>query len=186
MSSENHDFAPGESSVWKIVQLPGVLPALEVIARQRRLGWMGISWETNDLTHEGLIRLSRQRKLPALENRAEFEKAFSTSIQRALVDKYRRKNAKKRGRGWVKQAVEKLLGVAQANGAGDPDLAGVVDDYIRTRPVHAVIVWMTTEFGLTVERIAAILDMKPESVARKLRLARAELRTEIDPNERPE
>lgn len=129
--------------------------------------------------------MSGQRNLPAADDRAEFEKAFSETIQRALVDKYRRKHAKKREGGWVRLAVERLLGVAQPGGGGDADLAGVVEEYVRTRPLHSVVVWMTAEFGLTVERIAAILDMKPESVERKLRLARAELRDELDPHDGP-
>ncbi len=183
----DHDVTsrPETACVWAIVSRPGVLSALERIAHQRRTGWQGLSWGTGDLTHEALIRMSGQRNLPAADDRAEFEKAFSATIQRVLADKYRRKHAKKREGGWARVAAERLLGVARPGGEGDADLAGVVEEYVRTRPLHCVVVWMTAEFGLTADRIAAILDIKPESVERKLRLARAELRDEIDPHAGP-
>lgn len=183
-SSSSNDTSPDLeiTSVWEIVAQPGVYSALEAIARQYRRGENAPSWWTGDLAHEALVKMSQQRNLPPQPDRDAFEKAFAVQIQRILTDKYRAKSAKKRGGHWIRHSATRLLGVA-ASREHDGDLAALVEHYIRTRPLHAVIVWMTTDFELTVERIARILDRKPDTIRRKLLLAQAELREELEPRD---
>ena len=176
---------PERHSVWDIVAQPGVYQALEKIAHQHRLRWADLSWWTDELANEALLRMTQQERLPPREDRAAFERAFAVTLKRVLADKYDRKTAKKRGGRWVRQGVLRLLGLATPSSDARSDLMGLVEHYVHTRPLHAVIVWMTAEFGLTTAEIADVLGLQPESVERKLRLARAELRGEVEPRHDP-
>jgi len=170
-----------EASVWRLVSRPGVLEGLRSIARRKKRDWPFASWSADSVTDDTLIRMTGQRSIP--DEPAAFLAAFTEQLKRTIADKYRKKNAQKRKAGRARQAVERLLGVtSRANGI-DPDIAGLIDEYVRTKPLLAVIAWMSADLGLTEDEMAPLLGIEPASVQTKLRRVKAELRSELDPHE---
>ncbi len=145
----------------------------------------GHTLQPTALVHEAYLRLAGQNRAE-WHNRAQFMAVAAQVMRRILVDYARQHVAAKRGGGAPPsdlQISNVSIGVEQSEEtlAIDEALArlAVLD------PQQARVVEMRYFGGLTVEETAEALDIAPRTVKREWALAKAWLRTEIAPKERP-
>ena len=137
-----------------------------------------VTYDATDLVHECYIKLSRVSAYQGLE-RVEFIALAATVIRNELVDRARRRGAKKRGgdRGRV------TLHDEAAVGGGPPidllDLDEALQKLHGLDERQARIVELRFFGGLSNEEAAEILGVKPRLVADEWTMARAWLKREL-------
>ncbi|MCR9243601.1 MAG: ECF-type sigma factor [bacterium] len=138
------------------------------------------------LVHEAWMRLAHQSDAE-IAGEAHFRALASQAMRRILVDHARGKNAQKRGSG-----AEKLtLGAAEREGAvenGGPAanqapevlaLDGALERLAAVSQRQARVVEMKFFGGMTIEEIAAALEVSKRTIDGDWRVARAWLQREI-------
>lgn len=131
------------------------------------------------LVHEAFLRLINQSDVK-WKDRSHFFAVAATAMRQILTDHARRKNADKRGGDWRK--VELHEGAAAASGDGEIDLIALDDALGRLEAMDARkhrVVELRFFGGLTVEEIAALLDVSITTVESDWRSARAWLMVQL-------
>lgn len=138
----------------------------------------GLTFEATDLVHECYIKLSRASEYEGLQ-RVEFVALAATVIRNELVDRARRRSAKKRGGDRDRVTLHDEAAI----GDGPPiDLLDLDDALTKLHgldPRQARIVELRFFGGLSNEEAAEILDVKPRLVADEWTMARAWLKREL-------
>jgi RNA polymerase sigma factor (TIGR02999 family) len=141
------------------------------------------------LAHEAYLRLV-QDSYQDWRGRAHFFGAAANAIRRVLVEEARRRNALKRGAERRRVELEPSLTDAEPSEltAGHSILAdpldiealdGALAKLAEHSPRQARVVEMRFFGGMTVEDVAQVLAVAPETVKRDWRLARAWLSREL-------
>jgi RNA polymerase sigma factor (TIGR02999 family) len=138
----------------------------------------GLTFDATDLVHECYIKLSRASEYQGLE-RVEFVALAATVIRNELVDRARRRGAKKRGGDRNRVTLHDEV----AMGDGPP--VDLLDLDSALRKLHGLderqarIVELRFFGGLSNEEAAEIMGIKPRVVADEWTMARAWLKREL-------
>lgn len=141
---------------------------------------VGHTLQTTALVHEAYLRLSTSGKLE-LVDRAHFYAISARVMRQILVDFARRKKYKKRGEGAI---VVELDEAAITIGDLNEDFLGLdlaLRELSSVDPRKSAVVELKFFGGLTIDEIAAALDVSTETVKRDWRLAKSWLRTKLRP-----
>ncbi len=133
------------------------------------------------LVHEAWLRVGRQAERYA--NRETFLAAAATAIRRVLIDHARRRTAERRGGGALRVGFE---GLALPDGVADGDVLAVDEVLAQLAgfaPDQARVVELRFFGGLTNPEIARVLEISETTVERRWRIARAWLRSRLDPSD---
>jgi RNA polymerase sigma-70 factor (ECF subfamily) len=134
--------------------------------------------DATDIVHECYIKLSRAKHYGGLP-RVEFVALAATVIRNELVDRARRRGAKKRGGGMARVTLQDEV----VGGNDAPlDLLDLEEALLRLQALDAQqarIVELRFFGGLTNDETAEVLDLKPRAVADEWTMARAWLRREL-------
>jgi RNA polymerase sigma factor (TIGR02999 family) len=138
----------------------------------------GLTFDATDLVHDCYIKLSKASEYQGLQ-RVEFVALAATVIRNELVDRARRRSAKKRGGdlGRVTLHDEVVVGEGAPVDLLDLDLA--LQRLAALDPRQARIVELRFFGGLSNEEAAEILGVKPRLVADEWTMARAWLKREL-------
>jgi RNA polymerase sigma factor (TIGR02999 family) len=155
-----------------------VYDELTRLARGRLRGVEQAHLDAPSLVHEAYLKLSEQ-ELPSLRDRREFF-AYSAAVMRnVVVDLARRHKAQKRGAGMSHLT---LSNVDMAEGAPTVDseaLHAALERLERIDGRAHRVVEMRYFAGLSIEEIAAVLELSPMTVKRCWKSARAFLYQEL-------
>lgn len=141
--------------------------------------------QTTALVHEVYIRLVDVKNVD-WQNRAHFYALSASLMRRILVDFARTRNYQKRGAQFAHIQLEEA---ATVSAAVSSELLAVDDALKQLAAVDARksdVVEMRFFGGLTVDEIAAALQVSPETVARDWKLAKAWLLRELSHEDRHE
>lgn len=141
--------------------------------------------QTTALVHEVYIRLVDVKNVD-WQNRAHFYALSARLMRRILVDFARTRNYQKRGAQFAHIQLEEA---ATVSAAVSSELLAVDDALKQLAAVDARksdVVEMRFFGGLTVDEIAAALQVSPETVARDWKLAKAWLLRELSHEDRHE
>ncbi|MCI0366169.1 MAG: ECF-type sigma factor [Phycisphaerales bacterium] len=142
----------------------------------------GHTLQPTALVHEAFLLLSRQRV--ALKNHSHFCAVAATIMRRILVKHAVCRAAAKRqgkspGRPCLPLALDAAVARCEARGTDLQALDEAMERLSQVDPRQSQIVEMRFFGGLTVEQVAALLDISPRTVHREWGIARAWLRTQI-------
>jgi len=162
--------------------LPLVYEELRRIAyRQLRLERYDHTLQPTAIVHEAYLRLIRQAGLE-WPSRAHFYAFAANLIRRILVDYARHRNRAKRGGLSRKVTLPESAALALRK---SPDLVAL-DEALgaleKVDPRKAAVVELKFFGGLTLDEIAAQLEVSPETVGREWRRARAWLYRALQPS----
>ena len=158
--------------------MPLVYEELRRMARRQMRGQRaGHTLQTTALIHEAYLRLVNESDV-GWQNRAHFFGVAAKAMRHILVDHARSRQAAKRG-GGARHVTLDEAAVASA----EPAELVALDDALQSLAAFDQRKSQIVEFkyfgGLTVEEIAHVLRVSPETVARDWRLARGWLLREL-------
>lgn len=138
----------------------------------------GLTFDATDLVHECYIKLSQAREYKGLQ-RVEFVALAATVIRNELVDRARRRGAKKRGGDRDRVTLHEEAAVGENPSVDLLDLDGALEKLKALDERQARIVELRFFGGLSNEETAEILGLKPRAVADEWTMARAWLKREL-------
>lgn len=130
------------------------------------------SVQATELVHEAHLRLATSTT--AVNDRSHFIALAALAMRRLLVERARRRAARKRGAHTVQITLDDRLPAA-GTGAHDVDLPALA----RLSPVQARGVELRSFGGLSIDETARALDLSPATVKRHWTVARAFLLREL-------
>jgi RNA polymerase sigma factor (TIGR02999 family) len=148
-------------------------------ARLLRQERPGLTLQATALVHEAYLRLVSADG-QNWQSRAHFFAAAATAIRRILIEHARRRSRLKRGGELRRISLDEAADVASSN---DHHLLAVDEALTRLAaldPDAARVVELRFFAGLTVDEVAAVLNLSPSTVARAWRVARAWLQVELE------
>lgn len=164
--------------------LPLVYGELRALAQRMMAGeHKGHTLQATALAHEAFMRLVGPREIP-WQNRAHFFSAAAEAMRRILIDHARVKGAAKRGGRQARRAALDLSTLPDPT--SETEAAGflILDEALArletVDPAAAEIVRLRYFAGLSVEDVAAMLDVSSPTVKRSWAFARAWLREFIE------
>lgn len=173
-----HTLQNGDRAALDVV-IPLVYDELKKLARSHlRREVKANAFQTTALVHEAFIKLAGGRH-PSYENRAHFFGIASRLMRQVLVDTARSRGAEKRNAG--KEVA--LADIPDMGPKPDRPLLALDDALQRlekTDPLKGQLVEMRFFGGMTAEESSAALCIPVHVVRRKLRLAQAWLRKEME------
>jgi RNA polymerase sigma factor (TIGR02999 family) len=131
------------------------------------------------LVHEAWLRLVDKNGQAQFQNRAHFFGAAAEAMRRIMIDRARRKQARKHGAGWERLDVDDVEIPAPAE---DEELLAVNDALARFATVDAQkaeLVKLRYFVGMTIEEAAPVLGVSEPTAKRWWAYARAWLLTEL-------
>ena len=139
---------------------------------------VGQTLQPTALVHEAWLRLVSS-KHPTFENRAHFFSAAAEAMRRILIDRARRKLARRHGGG-----CERIDLAEQDLSAPDADkqllaVHEVLDDLAKEFPAHAEVVKLRYFAGMTNEETAQVLGISVSTVKNYWAFARTWIFNEI-------
>jgi len=138
----------------------------------------GQTLQPTALVHEAWLRLVGLEN-PSFENRAHFFSAAAEAMRRILIDRARRRRARRHGGGYGRVDIDECdVAAPQA----DDELLAVhetLDKLARKHPVQAEVVKLRYFCGCKNEEVAQILDISLSTVKTHWAFARAWLLQEI-------
>lgn len=135
------------------------------------------------LVHDVFMKLVRKTDR-GWESRAHFFAVAAKATRDLLVDHARRRNAAKRGGGWKRVSLSGLGDEHSAKEMIDVlDLEEALEQLKTISPRQERIVEMRYFGGLSVEEVAAVLDVSVRTIMYDWRMARAWLRARIEDEE---
>ena len=163
--------------------MPLVYAELRRLARQYMRGERpGHTLQTTALVNEAYLRLVDARRV-RWQNRAHFFAVSARLIRRILVDFARERGYKKRGGGVRHVSLDQALDLGQQP---DKDLMAL-DEALQALaefdPRKGQVVELRFFGGLSVEEVAEVLQVSPETVHRDWRLAKAWLKRRLSEEE---
>jgi RNA polymerase sigma factor (TIGR02999 family) len=138
----------------------------------------GLTFDATDLVHECYIKLSQARAYEGLQ-RSEFVPLAATVIRNELVDRARRRGAKKRGGDRDKITLHEDAAADEGPPVDVLDLDAALEKLKALDERQARIVELRFFGGLTNEEAAEILGLSPRVVADDWTMARAWLKREL-------
>ena len=138
----------------------------------------GHTLQPTALVHEAWLRLIGNEN-PRFAGRGHFFAAAAEAMRRILIDRARRKRARRHGGGQVRVDIQQL---DLASPDADDQLLAVseaLDKLSAQDPVEAELVKLRYFVGLTVEEAAGLLDISPRTARNYWAHARAWLYHEI-------
>ncbi len=155
-----------------------VYDELTRLARMRLPAHESAHLDAPSLVHEAYLKLSEQQ-MPSLRDRREFFAYSATVMRNVVIDIARRRNAQKRGSG---RSHLTLSNVEVAEGTPTVDaeaLHAALEQLERIDERAYRVVEMRYFAGLSIEEIAAVLELSPTTVMRSWKSARAFLHEEL-------
>ncbi len=138
----------------------------------------GHTLQTTAVVNEAYLRLVDQTRT-RWRNRAHFFAVASQVIRRILVNHARDRAAGKRGGGVQKVSLDEVAVISPGNGDQLLALDDALDSLAKLDPRKSQIVELRYFGGLSVEEIAEVLKVHPDTVTREWGRARAFLRREL-------
>jgi RNA polymerase sigma factor (TIGR02999 family) len=158
--------------------LPLVYDELRQLAAQKLAGENpGQTLQPTALVHEAYLRLASQGEAPSYRDRSHFFAAAATAMRRILIDRARRKRARKRGGGLQREPLD-----AVAAPEPDEDLLALdeaLEKFAAREPQKARLVELRYFAGLTGEQAAEVLGISATTADRHWAYARAWLQAEV-------
>lgn len=161
---------------------PLVYPELHRIARARLRGLDNPSLATDDLLHEGFLRLARSAAAP-LADRHHFYALASKVMRHIVIDHLRRHHAQRHGGGWQPLSWDTaLLDIAQPTADAERLMAldAALEALQTLEPTLASIVELRFFGGYTDAETAEALGLSDRTVRRHWAKARAFLLMQLD------
>lgn len=150
-------------------------------ARLRRLP-PGATLQPTVLVHEAYVKLVRDESV-TWQGRAHFFGAAANAMRDILVDRARRRAARKHGGGRDRLPLDsRVLGVEDRSGSPDEDLLALDEALTRLCALderQGRVVMLMYYAGLTQEQIAEMLEVSVRTIERDWRFARAWLSNEM-------
>lgn len=175
-AARNGDAAAAQAA-W-----PLVYPELRRIARARLRGPGAASLATEDLLHEGFLRLAQAPGAP-LADRHHFYAFASKAMRHIVIDHLRRRQAQRHGGGWQALSWDTAMVDAAAPEA-DADrllaLDAALDALTALEPALAQVVELRFFGGYTEVETAQALGLSDRTVRRHWTKARAFLLMHLD------
>jgi RNA polymerase sigma factor (TIGR02999 family) len=163
----------------KLVAL--VQPELRRLARRHMRGERpGHTLQTTALVNEVYLKLAALPR-PDWRGRAHFFAAASRMMRRIMVDHARERLARKRGGGAMRVDLDEGALVGEGRASELLALDEALDRLAKFDVRKCQVVEMRYFGGLTLEEIAEVLKVHPNTVARDWSAARAWLYAELDP-----
>jgi RNA polymerase sigma factor (TIGR02999 family) len=142
------------------------------LARIRLAGGESGMLDAPSLVHEAYLKLSEQ-EIPTLKDRRDFF-AYSAAVMRnVVIDLVRRQNAEKRGSGRTHLTLSSVDAQSAAQPLDAESLHAALEHLERIDSRAYRIVEMRYFAGLSIEEVAAVLDLSPMTVKRSWQSARA-------------
>jgi RNA polymerase sigma-70 factor, ECF subfamily len=138
----------------------------------------GLTFDATDIVHECYIKLSQAREYQGLQ-RGEFVALAATVIRNELVDRARRRGAKKRGGDRDRITLRDEAAVGEIPPIDLLDLDAALEKLKVLDERQARIVELRFFGGLSNEEAAEILSLKPRLVADEWTMARVWLKREL-------
>jgi RNA polymerase sigma factor (TIGR02999 family) len=148
----------------------------------------GQTLQATALVHEAFLRLSKEKN-PPWKNRTHFLAIAALSMRQILVQRARARNAGKRGGGAEKIELDESIiaddaavsrrSAAREGGVDVLALDAALEKLAALDAQQAKIVELRYFGGMTVEEVAAALDISPATVKRHWTVARAWLHKEL-------
>lgn len=138
----------------------------------------GMTCDATDLVHECYIKLARASEYQGLQ-RVEFVALAATVIRNELVDRARRRSAKKRGGDRERVTLHDEAAVGEGPPLDMLDLEAALQKLQGLDARQARIVELRFFGGLSNEEVAEILGVKPRFVADEWTMARVWLKREL-------
>ena len=141
----------------------------------------GHTLQTTALVNEAYLRLIQQANVDPAD-RQHFLAVAATIIRRILVDHARQHRAAKRGRGWAQISVDAADAQHLATADNANDLIALEEALEKLGQLSdraARVVTMRFYAGLSVDEVAAALQVSPRTVADDWAMARAWLKREL-------
>lgn len=161
---------------------PLVYPELRRIARARLRGPAAHSLATEELLHEGFLRLAATPNAP-LHDRRHFYALASKAMRHIVIDHLRRRQAQRHGGGWRALSWDTAM-VEAASPEADAErllaLDTALDALAALEPQLASIVELRFFGGYTEAETAQALALSERTVRRHWAKARAFLLMQLD------
>ena len=138
----------------------------------------GHTLQPTALVHEAWLRLIDQARVD-WRNRAQFFGVAAQMMRRILVDHAKAKHREKRGGDAVKLSIDDVINLSRERAADLLALDDALDELTRVDERKSRVVELRYFGGFTVEEIAQILEVSPETVMRDWKLAKAWLYQQI-------
>ncbi len=150
--------------------LPLVYDELRKLAAQKLAQERpGQTLQATALVHEAYLRVARGDQDQQWDSRRHFFAAASEAMRRILIDQARRKQSLKGGGGHQRVPPEDSLELVAAEAAPGEDMLAL-DDALRQLeaedPLKARLVKLRFFAGVSLEDVAAILDISPATAKR--------------------
>ena len=184
MGSEGDDvtlllraWAQGDEAARNAV-MPLVYGELRRIAQKRISDERFPTLDATGLAHAAFIRLGGQHRVD-WQNRRQFYALAAKMMRRVLVDRHRKRAAQRRGGDRVRVS----FSAAEATPDDALDFVALNDalqQLTRQDSRQASIVELRFFGGLSVDEVAAVLEVSASTIKREWVLARAWLKRELD------
>jgi RNA polymerase sigma factor (TIGR02999 family) len=138
----------------------------------------GHTLQPTALVHEAWLRLIDQARVD-WRNRAQFFGVAAQMMRRILVDHAKAKHREKRGGDAVKLSLDDAINLSRERAADLLALDDALDELTRVDERKSRVVELRYFGGFTIEEIAQILEVSPETVMRDWKLAKAWLYQQI-------
>jgi RNA polymerase sigma factor (TIGR02999 family) len=138
----------------------------------------GHTLQPTALVHEAWLRLIDQARVD-WRNRAQFFGVAAQMMRRILVDHAKAKHREKRGGDAVKLSLDDVINLSGERAADLLALDDALDELTRVDERKSRVVELRYFGGFTIEEIAQILEVSPETVMRDWKLAKAWLYQQI-------
>ena len=150
-----------------------VYPELRQMAR-RQLGRRapGHSLESAALANEAYLKLARARNI-RVESRVHFLALCAQVIRRILVDHARSRGYAKRGGKAIRVPLDDVLLASESRGIDVLALDQALESLAELDPRKSRVVELRYFGGLTVDEIAGVLGISPETAKRDWKMAKA-------------
>lgn len=130
------------------------------------------------LVNELYLRLAQKREV-SWQSRAQFFAFAGTNMRRILVDHARAHRAAKRGSGADLLSFDEKIGTPEPKEVGLLALDDALHSLAKLSPVQSRIVELRYFAGLSIDELAAVLEISERSVSRHWTAARAWLHREL-------
>lgn len=164
-----------EGELW-VLLLDEVRRIAHARLRQEKVG---ITLQTDDLANEAFLRMVNLRDM-AFDSRKHFLAMAARAVRQILVDQARARKADKRGGGAAKeQYSDTRIGASAADQMDVLGLHETLESLGQRSKVQHDIVELRFFGGLTMDQVAAHLDLPLRSCEREFSAAKAWLRSQL-------
>ena len=128
--------------------------------------------EPTELVHEAYLRLVDQSRVD-WKGRTHFLAVAALEMRRIIIDHHRARKAAKRGGGWLRVSLMDGARAEDSREVDALDLEEALEELAKLHPRQARMVELRFFGGMTVDEVAAVLEVSPKSIEKDWRMARA-------------